>query len=242
MLSRRNFLKLAGLSSFAIAAGYTTGKLSNVKNTEYFVIHGFIPADENVIINLVSSFRNKIKSSAEPVIISDNKIGEIINHNYLQSHNNSYSNYGRVVYRIKRLNEKVDSDIIISDGANSVYALDDFNISLFELRRKIREKKADLLFTAEFRNENLISSLLNSNKKTIVIENEKGIVDRVPFDKNYKNILIDGAQGKTGLSIENGIAKVHSSSCKNGICKHSVATDVGNIIACAPNKVLIKVI
>lgn len=242
MLSRRNFLKLAGLSSFAVAAGYTTGKLSNVKNTEYFVIHGFIPADENVMLNLVSSFRNKIKSNAEPIIISDNKIGEVINRSYLQSSNGSHSNFGKVIYRIKRLNEKVDSDIIISDGANSVYALDDFNISLFELRRNIKEKKADLLFTAEFRNENLFSSLLNSNKKMIVIENEKGIVDRVPFDKNYKNILIDGAQGKTGLSIENGIAKVHSSSCKNGICKHSIATEVGNIIACAPNKVLIKVI
>lgn len=242
MLSRRNFLKLAGLSSFAIAAGYTTGKLSNVKNTEYFVIHGFIPADENVIIGLVSSFRNKIKSNAEPIILSDNKIGEVINRNYLQSSNGSYSNYGKVIYRIKRLNEKVDSDIIISDGANSVYALDDFNISLFDLRKSIRDKKADLLFTAEFRNENLISSLLSSNKKEIVIENEKGIVDRVTFDKNYKNILIDGVQGKTGLSIENGIAKVHSSSCKNGICKHSIATEVGNIIACAPNKVLIKVV
>ncbi len=242
MLSRRNFLKLAGLSSFAVAAGYTTGKLSNVKNKEYFVIHGFIPADENVIVSLVSSFRNKIKSNAEPIIISDNKIGEVINRNYLKSSNCSYSNYGKVVYRIKRLNEKVDSDIIISDGANSVYALDDFNISLFDLRKSIRDKKADLLFTAEFRNENLISSLLSSNKKEIVIENEKGIVDRVPFDKNYKNILIDGVQGKTGLSIESGIAKVHSSSCKNGICKHSIATEVGNIIACAPNKVLIKVV
>jgi hypothetical protein len=242
MLSRRNFLKLAGLSSFAVAAGYTTGKLSNVKNTEYFVIHGFIPADENVIVNLVSSFRNKIKSNTEPIIISDNKIGEVINRMYLQSPNSSYSNNGKVVYRIKRLNEKVDSDIIISDSANSVYALDDFNISLFELRRNIKEKKADLLFTAEFRNENLISSLLNSNKKEIVIENEKGIVERIPFGKNYKNVLIDGVQGKTGLSIESGIAKVHSSSCKNGICKHSIATEVGNIIACAPNKVLIKVV
>lgn len=242
MLSRRNFLKFAGLGSFALAAGFTTGKLSNLKNPEYFIIHGFIPADENVIVNLVSSFRSKIKSNAEPIIISDSKIGEVINNLHLQSSNDSYSNSGKIFYRIKRLNEKVDSDIIISDGANSVYALNDFNISLFDLRRNIREQKAVLLFTAEFRNENLFHSLLNSNKKEIVIENEKGIVDRVPLDKNYKNIFIDGIQGKTGLSIENGIAKVHTSSCKNGICKHSIATDVGNIIACAPNKVLIKVV
>lgn len=242
MLSRRNFLKLAGLSSAAIAAGYTTGKLLNVKNTEYFVIHGFIPADENIISNLVSSFRNKIKSNAEPIVVSDSKIGEIINRLHLQSSNDTYNNYGKIVYRIKRLNEKVESDIIVSDGSNSIYSLDNFNLAFYEIRKNIRNKQADLLFTAEFKNQNFISSLLKSNKKELVIENQKGIVDRIPFDKNYKNIIIDGVQGKTELSIENEIAKVHSSSCRNGICKHSIASEVGNIIACAPNKILIKVV
>lgn len=242
MLSRRNFLKLAGLSSIAVAAGYTTGKISSVKSSEYFVVHGFIPADENVISNIVSSFRNKIKSNAEPIVISDSKIGEIINRFHLQSSNVSYSNRGNIIYRIKRLNEKVESDIIVSDGSNSIYSLDDFNLAFYELRKNIRNKQADLLFTAEFKNQDFISSLLKSNKKELVIENQKGIVDRITFDKNYKNIIIDGVQGKTGLSIENGIAKVQSSSCRNGICKHSIATEVGNIIACAPNKVLIKVV
>ncbi|MCS7054357.1 MAG: NusG domain II-containing protein [Ignavibacterium sp.] len=242
MLSRRNFLKLAGLGSIAITAGYTAGKIFNTKNSESFIVHGFIPADENVILNLVSSFRNKIKSNAEPIIFSDNKIGEVINRIHSQAQNSSYQKSGKIIYRIKRLNEKINSDIIVSDASNSVYSLDDFNFSLFELRRNIKEIKADLLFTAEFRNDNLISSLLNSSKKEIQIENEKGIVDRISLDKNYKNIFIDGALGKTGLSIENGIAKVHSSSCRNGICKHSILTEVGNIIACAPNKVLIKVV
>ncbi|MEJ5263679.1 MAG: NusG domain II-containing protein, partial [Ignavibacterium sp.] len=72
--------------------------------------------------------------------------------------------------------------------------------------------------------------------------NGKGLVDKISLDKNYKNIWVDGLQGKTGLRIENGIAQVHTSSCRHGICKHSIASEVGNIIACAPNKVLIKVV
>ena len=59
--------------------------------------------------------------------------------------------------------------------------------------------------------------------------------------KIIRSILIDGPQGKTGLKIENGIVQVHTSSCRNGICKHSLASGVGNIIACAPNKLLVKV-
>ena len=78
MISRRNFLKIAGLSTVAIGAGYTTGKLTGNSKSVYYALHGFIPADEQVINNLVSAFKNKIKSNSQPIVISDSKIGEII--------------------------------------------------------------------------------------------------------------------------------------------------------------------
>lgn len=242
MISRRNFLKIAGLSSVALAAGFTTGKLTGNSKSVHFVLHGFIPADENVIANLVSSFKQKIKSNSNPIIFSDSKIGEVVLRFHSQSSDNSYSNNGRVVYRIKRLNKQVDSDIIISDSANPIYSVNDLNYSFAQLRSEIKNRKADYLFTAEYKEENFISALLKPNSKEIVIENEKGLVDRISLDRNYKNIWIDGPQGKTGLRIENGIAQVHTSTCRHGICKHSIASEVGSIIACAPNKILIKVV
>lgn len=242
MISRRNFLKIAGLSSVAIAAGFTTGKLTSNSKSVHFVLHGFVPADENVIANLVSSFRKKIKSNSNPVVFSDSKIGEVVLRLHSESSNNSFSEKGKIVYRIKRLNKQVDSDIIISDSDNPIYSINDWNYSFSKLRNKIKNRKAEYLFTAEYKEEDLISSLFKSNKKELVIENEKGLSDKITLDKNYQNILIDGPLGKTGLRIENGIAQVHTSSCRHGICKHSLASEVGNIIACAPNKVLIKVV
>ncbi len=242
MISRRNFLKLAGLGSIAIAAGYTTGRIADNSKSMHFVVHGFIPSDESVIENLVSSFKKKIKSNAEPVVLADRKIGEIIlryHNNYLS---NQLNNNGKIIYRLNRLNKPVDSDIIISDSANSIYSIDDLNFSFSEIRRNIKNRKADYLFTAEFRDEDLITSLFKANRKEIVIENEKGLIDKISLNKNYKNILVDGPQGKTGLKIENGFAKVHTSTCRHGICKHSIASEAGDIIACAPNKVLVKVI
>ncbi|MCL6494493.1 MAG: NusG domain II-containing protein, partial [Ignavibacterium sp.] len=221
---------------------FTTGKLTHNSKSVHFVLHGFIPADENVIANLVSSFKQKIKSNSNPIIISDSKIGEVVMRFHSQSSDNSYSKNGRVVYRIKRLNKQVDSDIIVSDSANPIYSVNDLNFSFAELRSEIKSRKAEYLFTAEYKDEDFISNLFKSNSKEIVIENEKGLVDRISLDRNYKNIWIDGPQGKTGLRIENGIAQVHTSTCRHGICKHSIASEVGNIIACAPNKVLIKVV
>lgn len=242
MISRRTFLKLAGLSSVALAAGYTTGKLTSNSKSVHFVVHGFIPPDETIIEKIVTSFKQRIKSDSEPIVLADNKIGEIITRFHNQSATESFGRKGKIIYRLKRLSKSIDSDIILSDDSNSVYSIDDLNISFFNIRRNIKGKRAEYLFTAEYGEEDLITSIFKSDKKEIVIKNEKGLVDRIPLDRNYKNILIEGLQGKTGLKIENGFAQVHTSTCRHGICKHSIAGEVGNIIACAPNKVIIKIV
>lgn len=241
MISRRNFLKIAGLTSVALGAGYTTGKLTGNSKTINYTVHGFIPLDEQVIANLVSSFKNKVKSNSEPVIISDSKIGEIINRFDLNSRKENFTNSGSITYRLKRLDKQIDSDIIVSDADNSVYSLDDLSSAFENIRTGLKNRKADFLFTAEYTETDFLSSIFKSGSKEVVIENEKGLVDRISLDKSYKNILIDGPQGKTGIKIENGIAQVHTSTCRHGICKHTIASSVGNIIACAPNKILVRI-
>lgn len=241
MISRRNFLKIAGLTSVALGAGYTTGKLTGNSKTINYTVHGFIPFDEQVIANLVSSFKNKVKSNSEPVIISDSKIGEIINRFDLNSRKENFTNSGSITYRLKRLDKQIDSDIIVSDANNSVYSLDDLSSAFENIRTGLKNRKADFLFTAEYTETDFLSSIFKSGSKEVVIENEKGLVDRISLDKSYKNILIDGPQGKTGIKIENGIAQVHTSTCRHGICKHTIASSVGNIIACAPNKILVRI-
>ena len=241
MISRRNFLKIAGLTSVALGAGYTTGKLAGNSKSVYYAVHGFIPADEQVISNLVTAFKNKVKSNSEPVVFADSKIGEVIRRLDMQTKNNLFSNSGSITYRIKRLDKQADSDIIVSDGNNSIYSLADLNYSLSNLRMTLKNKKAEYFFTAEYSEIDFLSSVFKANKKEVVIENEKGLVERISLDKNYKNIWIDGPNGKTVLQIENGLAQVHTSTCRHGICKHSIASGVGNIIACAPNKVLVKI-
>jgi hypothetical protein len=175
------------------------------------------------------------------IVVADSKFGEIINSIDLKSRKENFSNSGSITYRLKRLDQRIDSDIIVSDGNNSVYSLDDFTSRLLNIRSDIKNKKADYFFTAEYSETDFLSSIFKSNKKEVVIESEKGLVERISLDQNYKNIVIDGPQGKTGIKIENGVAQVHTSTCRHGICKHTVASGVGNIIACAPNKVIVKV-
>ena len=238
MISRRNFLKLAGLSTLAVGAGYTTGKLTGNSRSVYYSIHGFIPEDELVINNLVTAFRQKIKSNSKPIIIADSKFGEMITKTDLQLRNSNFQNNGTIIYRLKRLTKKVDADLIVSDANNPIYSLDDFNFTILNLRNNLKGRSADYLFTAEYNEVDILSSIFGSNKKEVVIENEKGLVEKFSLDKNFENILVDGPQGKTGIKIKNGFVRVHSSTCRHKICKQTFAQEVGNIIACAPNKIL----
>ena len=241
MISRRNFLKVAGLSTFALGAGFKTGELVGNKKSEYFAVHGFIPEDEKFISQLVAAFKNRVKSNSNPVVIAVSPIGDVISKFDKLCRNNKFSDKGKITYRLQRLNKLIDADIIISDAGNSIYSLNDLNYGFSNIRTNLKNRKAGYIFTAEYSETDFLSSIFKSNKKDVVIENEKGIVDRISLENNYKNILIDGPQGKTELKIENGIARVHTSTCRHGICKHSIAGSVGSIIACAPNKVLVKV-
>lgn len=243
MISRRKLLKLAGLGSVAFATGFTIGNLTTApSNPKHFIVHGFIPNDDKIIEDIIVHFRKMIKCDGSLIISAGKRESEIIK----RFHNNYYAGAenikGKFFYRIKKLEEQINADIVVSDNSKSIYSIDDMNFSFYEIRKNIFNQKAELMFTAEYKEEEPFWSLINSKKKEIIIENEKGLFDIIPLEKNYSNITINGPLGKTSLRIENGLAHIHSSSCRNGICKHWIACEVGDIIACAPNKILVKVI
>ena len=239
MISRRSFLKVSGLAAVALGTGFGTNKLIHSRNSKYFGVHGFIPGDENIVKLLVKSFNDKTGFSDAPVIFADAKWANIIRDKYKL---NSGSD-GRVTFRMIKINGIADSDILITDNNNVVYNPDnDFNSAFIKIRTNIQNRKADYLFSAQFKKDDLLSSFLKSGEKLAVIENEKGIIDRIDLTRNYKNIVIDGKLGKTGISVNNGFVNVHTSSCRNQICKESgFISEPGQLIACAPNKIVIRV-
>lgn len=242
MISRRNFLKLAGLSTLAVGSGYITGKLTQSAKPVYYSIHGFIPEDEAVLRNILAAFKQKVKSSSEAVVFSDSKFGDVLTRLDRELNNSNYFDNGKITYKLKRLGKAIDSDVIISDIDNSIYSLDDFNFALANIRSELKGREAKYTLSVEYRETDFLSSLFNRDKREAVIENEKGIAEKISLEKNYRNIWVDGVQGKTGLEVDNGIVRVHTSSCRNEICKHTIAQNTGDVIACAPNKVLVRIV
>ncbi|HSD63584.1 MAG TPA: NusG domain II-containing protein [Ignavibacteriaceae bacterium] len=238
MISRRDFLKLAGVSAAALGAGYSTGKLIDNKNF-YFSVNGFIPADEKILHNLITAFKKKVKSNTIPSIYAEEHLKKIIYSIDKSGYDENFSNDGLIEYRIYNLKKEFKSDIIVSDDKNSVYSPDqDFNLAFASLRRDLKNKNAEYGFSALYKTESLFSNLFGI-KKDLVIENENGIVDKIKSGRSYKNIAVKGPLGITGVSVADNMVKVHSSCCRNEICRHSIISQPGEIIACAPNKILI---
>jgi hypothetical protein len=238
MRSRRSFLKLSGLAAVALSAGYGAGTLVNSGTDEFFTVYGLIPADENIVKLLLSSFHKKIHAG-NPTILADEQWHKMIS-NGLPYASPSSDN---ATLSIVKMDGNVSSDILISDHTNKIYDPEtDFNRMFTEIRSKIKNRKAENVITADYREKNVISRVFNAKEKVVVVENEKGIVDRISLKNSYKNIFVDGAQGKNGFTIQNGLVNIHTASCKNQICKHTgCISEPGALIACAPNKVLIRI-
>jgi hypothetical protein len=238
MISRRSFLKLSGFAAAALSAGYGAGKFVNSGKEEFFTVYGLIPADENVVKLLVSSFQKKVNAS-NPTILADEKWHKMIS----QALPYSSSSCNNTIISIVKMNGNVSSDILISDNTNKIFNPEtDFNRMFTEIRSKIKDRKAEYIFTAEYREKSLISRVFNTNEKVVVVENEKGIVDRINLNNSYRNIIVNGSQGKNSLAIQNGLVCIQTASCKNQICRYSgFISEPGKLIACAPNKVLIRI-
>lgn len=238
MISRRSFLKSSGFAAAALSAGYGAGELVHSGKEKFFTVYGFIPADESVVKSLVVSFQSKVNSGT-PVILAEEKWRKIIS----QALPNVSSSCSNATISIVKLNENVSSDILICDNTNKIFNPEtDFNRMFTEIRSKIKNRKAEYIFTAEYREKDFISRLFNTKEKVAVVENERGITERIHLNNSYKNIVVHGPQGKTGIAIENGLVHIHTASCKHQICRHSgFISEPGKLIACAPNKVLIRI-
>jgi len=242
-LNRRKFIKLSSISALAISSGFTAGKFLGKSEDQHYSVYCFLPSDEKIITAVVRVFAATVKCNSTPILNADDDYKFLLQKLVMEHKQNSFSNSGSVSYSVKPLNKHVNSDIIISDNSKSIYSLkNDFTDELMAIRSMLYGKEANIFFTAAYKQSNILSSLLSSNQKEIMIDNENGVFDNIPANTPNKKIRVNGPQGKTEIEINNGLVKVTKSTCRHKHCEKSqYAANVGDVIACAPNKILIRI-
>ncbi len=243
MMTRKKFIKLSSISALAIGSGFTAGKLLGKPENQHYSVYCFLPSDEKLITEVIRVFAATVKSNSTPIINADDDYKFLLQKLVMKHKQTSFSNSGSVSFSVKQLKKRVNSDIIISDSNKSIYSLkNDFTDELMTIRSLLYGTEAKIFFAATYRQSNILSSLFSSDQKVIVIENENGVFDKILLNSTYKSIIVNGLQGETEIEINNGVVKVTKSTCRHKLCEKSqYAANVGDVIACAPNKVLIRI-
>jgi hypothetical protein len=243
MITRKKFIKLSSISAIAIGSGFAAGKLLGKSGKQHYSVYCFLPSDEKLIAEVVRVFTATVKSNSTPIINADDGYKFMLQKLVSKNKQTFFSNSGSISYSVKPLNKHVNSDIIVSDNSKSIYSLqNDFTDEWMTIRSFLYGTEAKIFFAAVYKQSNILSSLFSSNQKEIVIENNNGTFDKIPLNLTYKNVKVEGPQGETEIEINNGLVKVTKSSCRHKLCEKSqYAANVGDVIACAPIKVLIRI-
>jgi len=242
-ITRRKFIKLSGLAALSAGSGFTVGKLMSGYQKSQFSIYGFLPLDDKLISQVINVFYKTARCNSEPIIIADDNYRGILTKLDSEARRDLFEKRGTVTYSIKKINKEVESDIIVSDNHNPVYSTNtDMDIELRNIRTELRGLKADVFFSVFYYQPGMFSFLINPSRVEIVIRNEKETFDKIPINMSYKNIIVNGPQGNTEIAVKNGLVNIAKSTCRHKLCeKAGYAANAGDIIACAPNKVLIKI-
>lgn len=238
MINRREFLKLSGMASAALAGGFSAGKLFNETIPE-FNFAALIPAEEYSIKSALDIFYNKIQLSSKPFIDADKQAAKIINRSVLHASKIYSWKNADVFIKAVPINSPANGDILLSSRKENIVNPENYSDKLNLFRSYLKNKKADFLLTAECKKSSFFSF---SENKSAVIENESGVYEKINLNSEYKKIIIPGRNGKVTGSIKEGRVKIVSAPCRHKICMQiNNAANAGDYIACAPNKILIRI-
>lgn len=237
MISRRDFLKLAGLSTIAYTAGIQFGKIVTKSEPVGFHLTAFLPDDETYLNYIYYKVLEKVKKQIPDEIferLAQKKFESNYKDGWLFSHNE------KIDIVLQRNEFPFNCDIFFKDNVNSIYTPDELS-DLFFIRDDIRNKKAKVKFVCSFYPEKT-SQKLSERSRKIVIETGNKIWDEIPIKSNYQNIEVKGSIGVVNVSIEDESILIKNSSCRNKLCVHQGKIRYGGeSLICAPNKVLIRV-
>lgn len=244
MITRRDFLKLSGLAAVALGMGYGAGKMTTaLRQTRFFAIHGFLPADPDTLQAVVEAFNVYAPRGAAARVAAEGIWAEAITAAFDPAAQPEGLFAGSVDFRLTPVSAALDSDILVSDSARSVYSPDaEFPSALADLRALLRNRKAVFQFSAEYQQSNRFLEGTNHGSKAIVIRSQDGIFDRIPASRAYQTIAVPGPLGKTMVQLQDGMVRVQEAACRNRICEHTGwVAGVGDVIACAPNHLLLQI-
>ncbi|MBM4130321.1 hypothetical protein FJ250_04750 [bacterium] len=245
MLNRRAFLQSALLGGAAFGLGLKLGLGGGqAGDRSQLVLHGFLPADGEAVGEAVRAFLAATPGQLPaPVLdVTPRLRGEVAA--ALRGRAGDFvRGDGRVLsLRVTDLGADLataaGADILVQDGGRVLDPAGEFGRGLLALRAALQGRTAAVALTArlEARDEP------TGRGRVLVVEDERGLQERIALAGAPRSLELGGPAGRTQVEFGQDGVRVVRASCRHATCRlQGTATRAGDLIACAPNRLLLRV-
>lgn len=245
MLNRRAFLQSALLGGAAFGLGLKLGLGgSRAGDGARLVLHGFLPADGDAVNRAVRAFLAAAPGRLPAPVLD---VAPRLRGDVAAALRGRADDFARDDGRVLTLQvadlgtglaAAARADVLVQDGGRVLDPDGGFGRELLALRAALAGREAAIALTArlEERREE------TGRGRILVVEDETGLQERIALVGAPRSLELGGPAGRTRVEFGEDGVRVSRASCRHATCRlQGAATRAGEMIACAPNRLLLRV-
>ncbi len=240
MFNRRSFLKTAILGGAAFGAGLKLGGAFDGATGRRVVLHGFVPADESAVTDVLGAFLNLDGGRLPAPVVDTPAAWRSTVAGALRTASDRYVRGGDRVLTVQvtPLDSALPADIMLSQGSRVLDPAGAFGRDLVSLRERLQGRQAAVAVSCRL--EDRPDAL--ASERVLVVENERGVQDRIAMDGRSRRLELAGPAGPTRVVMDEHGVRVAEAGCRHATCRlQGTVSRPGEMIACAPNRLVLRV-
>lgn len=241
MLNRRAFLQSALLGGAAFGLGLKLGLGGHRQDGgSRLVLHGFLPADGDVVDQAVRAFLEAAPGRLPaPVLDVAPRLRGAVAAALRERADDFVRGDGRVLsLQVTDLAAATGADVLVQDGGRILDPAGEFGRGLLDLRAALKNRTATIALTARLENRGEPTG----RGRVLVVEDERGLQERIALTGAPRSLELGGPAGRTRVEFGEEGVRVSRTSCRHRTCQlQGAAMSAGELIACAPNRLLLRV-
>jgi hypothetical protein len=240
MLNRRAFLRSALLGSGAYGLADALGLGDRAGSRSRLVLHGFLPDDEVTVGAAVSAFLAAAPGKLPaPQLEVTPRLRIAVAARLRERMDDYVRGSDRVLsVQVADLAGGADADVLLQEGGRILDPASQFGSEMLALRSAVQGRPAAVVFTARLDDR----AAAAGDGRVLVIETERGLQERAALSGEMRAMTLAGPVGRTVVEFGEEGVRVTEASCRHRICQlQGGVGHVGGVIACAPNRLLLRV-
>ncbi|MEZ4386317.1 MAG: NusG domain II-containing protein [Candidatus Krumholzibacteriia bacterium] len=240
MTSRRSFFKTAVLGGAAFAAGLKLGDALDGGPRRRLTLHGFVPATERGVRQVLAAFlAAETGALPAPTVDAPQAWRSAVAGSLREASPRYVRDRGRLFdVQVSLLERPLPADLLLQQDDRVLDPAGQFSRRLRELRDELRGHEAQLAVTCRLAPRPQATSA----GRVLVVENERGVQDRIALDGAERRLELRGPAGLTSVLVGEAGARVVAASCRHQTCRRlGAVSQPGQLVACAPNRLVLRV-